>query len=690
MCTYYFAADSLEEMRVWMKAMAQASQLQMEIPQGNGGGGGGGNRSRGRAAAEEEAGGQVLVDGLRGAPGDVAAPARWRPPRSDDDDERGGGPRGDVEIVTEEGPARSRAGTDDDDDAAAAAVAAEELRRQLRDGDGERGAAAERRDGDERFDPSAGPGRTTAEAADRPTAGAAILRPEAAANTDRMGLAGSSSSSSSLSAFNQDEFGYGAADGAGEGHRAAAALERQTRDSTVQLEQWMMRSLKEKNDIASTQTLPRSMPSYRQSLVVVGAPGGVDVAAAAPGARRQRAAEFSHGHGARCTQTLDRRPTPSMVHTSTPQSTPQSTPPSLQGRTVRHTPLTPTLTLAAHPHAHPPHSPSLLTPSLAPPLHLQRNLRLIESQACIESSLEVLHLQIAQRRSHEQQQQQRLLLQADLVHLRADGARLSRERPKSAMDALYPAGGPAGGAARGKMTAEEQLERLKLNQKAAAAAGSGVGGDAATTVTPGGSGRCGHAMTLDRRTVLAARSPTRPASVDVSRLTKLRQRQDDLDIAEMERAVQDAPAPETPAQEIARLRTAFTELDGSYDPGSEVPPPRRHVTVPELHVDEDPEEPPIPLGMEAWQKNTEWIKAMLAKSSVQNAAPPPSPASCEATRGKAEVHVQELERIVSMSCALAEEACQRSKADKVASPTKEASPSQDASAPGDGSHSTLV
>ncbi|XP_075917539.1 pleckstrin homology domain-containing family A member 5-like [Petromyzon marinus] len=34
MRTYYFAADSLEEMHVWMKAMAQASQLQMEIPQG--------------------------------------------------------------------------------------------------------------------------------------------------------------------------------------------------------------------------------------------------------------------------------------------------------------------------------------------------------------------------------------------------------------------------------------------------------------------------------------------------------------------------------------------------------------------------------------------------------------------------------------------------------------------------------
>ncbi|XP_061435102.1 pleckstrin homology domain-containing family A member 7-like isoform X3 [Lethenteron reissneri] len=1248
MRTYYFGADSLEEMRVWMKAMAQASQLQMEIPQGDGGGGSSSlrdgaddkpasavNHSRGRAAEEEEeaGGGQVLADGLRGAP----ALARWRPPRSDggddgnDEDERGG-PRGDVEIVTEEGLARPRASTDDDDDAeveavtsfagpsvatradddhddvddggdddsgvAAAEAAAEELRRQLHDGYDERGAAAEQRDdddGDERFDPSAGPGRTPAEAADRPTAGAAISRPEAAAtscvvlrhpnpqqqqqqprpqqrpllqqqqqqlqrhSTGGLGLAGSSS----LSALDQDGFGYGAAGGAGEGHRAVAAValererEREKRNSMVQLEQWMQ-SQKEKNEgdrlsIASTQTLPRSMPSYRQSLVVVGAPypdgytslprhaaaaassslsrrppggaagpavpygagggaggsagghgpsadvvselfewrqrqvlrhgghspappgassalhrfavsspptlysmaevdesdgaaygaggdaagsygvtrarsrserspghrrshapaGRVDVAAAAPpaarhaalplaGPHRQRGAEFSHGYGARGTQTLDRRPMPSMVYTSTPQSIP----PSLQGRTPEELTLLliqlrrnqavlaeardRTLAHLLGPAPAAPRS-QVRHESLAPSLHLQRNLRFIESQmkaneplintvqtiiccrslpfrpqfvfpesnyslrssgqdidmkltrlcdqnktlheqetrlrqlrnekARIESSLEGLHLQIAQRRSqpellHEQQQR----LQADLVHIRADSARLSldlersvseykqlesdllalrvhledllsrlsftqtevghqqraqvqrdlwriqdvmgglgqgswdvttaggapvgsgvsghphlardpsgsppravgphsplrsslrreatpprpplpdsygsygsarpalagsswgspyaggasgeqltngdakvahhqpqqgksngssdrqqqqqqqkvftslvgvvpplsqpgqmqsttiasyvtlrraksngaKERPKSAMDALYPAGGPAGGAGRGKMSVEEQLERLKLNQKAAAVAagGGGGGGDAATTtVTPaGGSGRAaprrrGHTMTLDRRTILAAQSPARPASVDVSQLMKVSQRKDDLDIAELERAVQDASAPETPAQEIARLRTAGTELDGSYDPGSEqVSPPRHHVMVPERYVDEDPEEPLSPLEMEARQKNVERIKAMLAKSSVQNVAPLPSPASREVAQGKVEAHVQEQERIISMSCALAAEACQRSKAvaAKLTSPTKGASPSQDASAPGGGSHFAFV
>ncbi|CAN0392398.1 unnamed protein product [Lampetra planeri] len=286
-----------------------------------------------------------------------------------------------------------------------------------------------------------------------------------------------------------------------------------------------------------------------------------------------------------------------------------------------------------------------------------------------------------------------------LRRAKSNGAKASSERPKSAMDALYPAGGPAGGAGRGKMSVEEQLERLKLNQKAAAvAAGGGGGGDLATTVTPaGGSGRAaprrrGHTMTLDRRTILAAQSPARPASVDVSQLMKVSQRKDDLDIAELERAVQDASAPETPAQEIARLRTAGTELDGSYDPGSEVSPPRHHVLVPERYVDEDPEEPLSPLEMEARQKNVERIKAMLAKSSVQNVAPLPSPASREVAQGKVEAHVQEQERIISMSCALAAEACQRSKAvaAKLTSPTKGASPSQDASAPGGGSHFAFV
>ncbi|CAN0372723.1 unnamed protein product [Lampetra fluviatilis] len=1005
MRTYYFGADSLEEMRVWMKAMAQASQLQMEIPQGC--------TTATTRGGRPRSGGTTTTTTARGSTRRRAPTARPRRP-----------PIARPPAPPSHGRKRRRR------------PAWFYVTRTRSSSSSSRGRSSR--------------GRccsSSSSCSDTARAGWGLPAAAACRRSTRTGLA----------------TGRRAAPARATGRVAAVAAlererEREKRNSMVQLEQWMQ-SQKEKNEgdrlsIASTQTLPRSMPSYRQSLVVVGAPypdgytslprhaaaassslsrrppggaagpavpygagGGAGGSAgghgppadvvselfewrqrqvlrhgghstpptlysmaevdesdgAAYGAggdpagsygvtRARSRSERSPGHRrshAPAGRTLDRRPMPSMVYTSTPQSIP----PSLQGRTPEE--LTLLLiqlrrnqavlaeardrTLA---HLLGPAPAAPRSQSLAPSLHLQRNLRFIESQmkaneplintvqtiiccrslpfrpqvstalpaertrgktthvspcvsftmkltrlcdqnktlheqetrlrqlrnekARIESSLEGLHLQIAQRRSqpellHEQQQR----LQADLVHIRADSARLSldlersvseykqlesdllalrvhledllsrlsftqtevghqqraqvqrdlwriqdvmgglgqgswdvttagggpvgtgearrdrrhrvsghphlardpsgsppravgphsplrsslvrlrrappfkgnnkklrrfdrntsgddrlccdrnvvtpgaspgspvsssrvsrvsptclprvpvrrwlsppvftslvgvvpplsqpgqmqsttiasyvtlrraksngakasSERPKSAMDALYPAGGPAGGAGRGKMSVEEQLERLKLNQKAAAvAAGGGGGGDLATTVTPaGGSGRAaprrrGHTMTLDRRTILAAQSPARPASVDVSQ---------------------------------------------------QVSPPRHHVLVPERYVDEDPEEPLSPLEMEARQKNVERIKAMLAKSSVQNVAPLPSPASREVAQGKVEAHVQEQERIISMSCALAAEACQRSKAvaAKLTSPTKGASPSQDASAPGGGSHFAFV
>lgn len=99
-------------------------------------------------------------------------------------------------------------------------------------------------------------------------------------------------------------------------------------------------------------------------------------------------------------------------------------------------------------------------------------------------------------------------------------------------------------------------------------------------------------------------------------------------------------------------------LDYQLDLSKELAKPQK-VAIPERYVDMDPEEPLSPQEMEARHRKVERIKSILAKSSVQN-IPPPAAVDKPVLLG-IDSALQEQERIITMSYALASEASLKSK-----------------------------
>lgn len=99
-------------------------------------------------------------------------------------------------------------------------------------------------------------------------------------------------------------------------------------------------------------------------------------------------------------------------------------------------------------------------------------------------------------------------------------------------------------------------------------------------------------------------------------------------------------------------------LDYQLDLSKELAKPQK-VAIPERYVDMDPEEPLSPQEMEARHRKVERIKSILAKSSVQN-IPPPA-AVDKLVLPDIDSALQEQERIITMSYALASEASLKSK-----------------------------
>ncbi|XP_031425362.1 pleckstrin homology domain-containing family A member 7 isoform X3 [Clupea harengus] len=244
-----------------------------------------------------------------------------------------------------------------------------------------------------------------------------------------------------------------------------------------------------------------------------------------------------------------------------------------------------------------------------------------------------------------------------------------KERPKSALERLY-SGDPA--LQRGRMSAEEQLERMKRHQKAlvrerkrtlsqgerhASASSSSVGSSPAANAAgsrPGSSG---------------AATP-RPVSADLGSW----KREQEFDLQLLERAVQ---GEERPAEHRERPRSQSDEwltlrsmkeldlepVDYNVDLSRELSKPKK-VEIPERYVDLEPEEPLSPQEMEARHRKVERIKSILAKSSVQNMQPTVVVDKCELPG--LDSALQEQERIITMSYALASEASLKSK--QVAAP----------------------
>ncbi|XP_019742460.1 pleckstrin homology domain-containing family A member 7 [Hippocampus comes] len=260
---------------------------------------------------------------------------------------------------------------------------------------------------------------------------------------------------------------------------------------------------------------------------------------------------------------------------------------------------------------------------------------------------------------------------------RATSAPGVKERSKSALERLYSA---EAAPQRGRMSADEQLERMKRHQKALVR-------QRKRTLSHGD---C-HASTSSR----SSSSSSRPLSADFGSW----RREQEFDLQLLERAVQGEEAQvvrsvqgeERPPEHKERPRShsddwlSFSSATGTpqnhdgletsdYDADliKELSKPQK-VLIPERYVDLEPQEPLSPQEMEDRHRKVERIKSILAKSSVQKLAP----AVCAADKSEVsplglDSVLQEQERIITMSYMLASEASLKSK--RVTVPSQANSP----------------
>ncbi|XP_017687722.1 PREDICTED: pleckstrin homology domain-containing family A member 6 isoform X7 [Lepidothrix coronata] len=205
----------------------------------------------------------------------------------------------------------------------------------------------------------------------------------------------------------------------------------------------------------------------------------------------------------------------------------------------------------------------------------------------------------------------------------------SRERPKSAVFATET---------KVKMSVEEQIDRMKRHQSGS--------------------------MKEKRRSLQlpSSQQPEPPGTKTPTSYKVVRRHRSihEVDISDLEAALRsDDPGKvyETPQEEIARLRKM--ELEPQHydvDIHKELSTPDK-VLIPERYVELEPESPLSPEEMKEKQKKVERIKTLIAKSSLQNVIPlgegevdtPQDP----------ETQLQEQEKRIEISCALAAEASRR-------------------------------
>ncbi|XP_040318080.1 pleckstrin homology domain-containing family A member 6 isoform X19 [Herpailurus yagouaroundi] len=247
----------------------------------------------------------------------------------------------------------------------------------------------------------------------------------------------------------------------------------------------------------------------------------------------------------------------------------------------------------------------------------------------------------------------------------------SRERPKSA---VFPGEGKV------KMSVEEQIDRMRRHQSGS--------------------------MKEKRRSLQLPASPapdpaTRPAYKVVRRHRSIHE----VDISNLEAALRaeepGGQAYETPREEIARLRKM--ELEPQHydvDINKELSTPDK-VLIPERYIDLEPDTPLSPEELKEKQKKVERIKTLIAKSSMQNVVPVGEGDLVDVPQDS-ESQLQEQEKRIEISCALATEASRRGRMLSVqcatpspptspASPTPPANPLSSESPRGtDSSHTMRV
>ncbi|XP_027034254.1 pleckstrin homology domain-containing family A member 7 isoform X6 [Tachysurus fulvidraco] len=252
-----------------------------------------------------------------------------------------------------------------------------------------------------------------------------------------------------------------------------------------------------------------------------------------------------------------------------------------------------------------------------------------------------------------------------------------KERPKSALERLYLSEAlpqQHQQQQRSRMSADEQLERMKRHQKALVR-------ERKRTLSQG------------ERQASSSRPPSsssRPVSADLGSW----RREQDFDMQLLERAVQsegrekEEKMEEKVWEHWERQRSHSDEwitlqlnphreldlepLDFQLEINKELSMPDK-VLIPERYLDLDPEEPLSPQEMEARHRKVERIKSILSKSSVQNVPGVEKPVMSEL-----DMALQDQKRIITMSYALASEASVKSKqvavSPQVNSPTMLPSP----------------
>ncbi|XP_048462865.1 pleckstrin homology domain-containing family A member 7 [Rhincodon typus] len=208
----------------------------------------------------------------------------------------------------------------------------------------------------------------------------------------------------------------------------------------------------------------------------------------------------------------------------------------------------------------------------------------------------------------------------------------SKERPKSALERLY------GEHQRGRMSAEEQLERMKRHQKALVRERK-------------------RTLSLGERHSTSSRTSSRPLSVDVGSW----KREQEFDLQLLEKAVkgehhnlQDGFI----KQSVPVVEADVEPLDYDLDLSKELSKPDM-VLIPERYIELEPEEPLTNEEYEARKRKVQKIKNILSKLSYQNVQPGVN--YINENSSDLDSQLQERERIITMSYALASEASQRSK-----------------------------
>ncbi|XP_034089191.1 pleckstrin homology domain-containing family A member 7-like isoform X4 [Gymnodraco acuticeps] len=233
---------------------------------------------------------------------------------------------------------------------------------------------------------------------------------------------------------------------------------------------------------------------------------------------------------------------------------------------------------------------------------------------------------------------------------RGPGGSAARERPKSALELLSSPPDVlqlSGAQPRGRMTAEEQLERMKRHQKALVRERKRNLSQERSSSTA-------------QRSSSSSRLPTNtsdpPASVfdwKEERLAAEGQSDEGWSQAKERGRIQ---SDEWVTVTATHIREVDVEpLDYDLDISRELCKPQK-VPIPERYVESDPDEPLSPEEQEERGRRTQRIKNLLAKSSYQNRQP-----SAQLDFGDLDAALQQQERIMSVSHALASEASCKSK-----------------------------